>query len=97
MKKSEKIQNIKYIIWFNLFIGIYNLYMFNELNSIFHLVLGSMNIGVWVFCREKYLNFSFVSLFKSTEINKDKRLEGWYRKDRNIASRPAFPGYSDAR
>ncbi|SVE31735.1 uncharacterized protein METZ01_LOCUS484589, partial [marine metagenome] len=25
MKKSEKVENIKYIIWFNLFIGIYNL------------------------------------------------------------------------
>ena len=58
MRKNEKIQTIKYIIWFNLFIGLYNLYMFNEMNSIFHLVLGSMNIGVWVFCREIYLNFS---------------------------------------
>ena len=68
MKNSEKVQNIKYIIWFNLFIGIYNLYMFNEMNSIFHLVLGSMNIGVWVFCREKYLNFSLATLFKGNKI-----------------------------
>ena len=69
MKKSEKVQNIKYIIWFNLFIGIYNLYMFNELNSIFHLVLGSMNIGVWVFYREKYLNLSLATLLKGKKIN----------------------------
>ena len=68
MKKSEKVQNIKYIIWFNLFIGIYNLYMFNEMNSIFHLVLGSMNIGVWVFCREKYLHLSLVFLRKGNKI-----------------------------
>ena len=68
MKNSEKVQNIKYIIWFNLFIGIYNLYMFNEMNSIFHLVLGSMNIGVWVFCREKYLNISLATLFKGNKI-----------------------------
>ena len=68
MKKSENVQNIKYIIWFNLFIGIYNLYMFNELNSIFHHVLGAMNIGVWVFCREKYLNFSLVTLLKGNKI-----------------------------
>ena len=67
MKKSEKVQNIKYIIWFNLFIGIYNLYMFNELNSIFHLILGSMNIGVWVFCREKYLNFSMETILRVTK------------------------------
>ena len=68
MNKSEKVQNIKYIIWFNLFIGIYNLYMFNELNSIFHLVLGSMNIGVWVFWREKYLNLSLATLLKGKKI-----------------------------
>ena len=67
MRKNEKIQTIKYIIWFNLFIGIYNLYMFNELNSIFHLILGSMNIGVWVFCREKYLNFSMETILRVTK------------------------------
>ena len=67
MRKNEKIQTIKYIIWFNLFIAIYNLYMFNELNSIFHLVLGSMNIGVWVFCREKYLNFSMETILRVTK------------------------------
>ena len=70
MKKSEKIQNIKYIIWFNLLIGIYNLYMFNEMNSIFHLVLGSMNIGVWVFCREKYLNLSLATIIRGNKIKK---------------------------
>ena len=68
MKKSEKVENIKYIIWFNLFIGVYNLYMFNEMNSIFHLVLGSMNIGVWVFCREKYLNLSLATIFKGNKV-----------------------------
>ena len=67
MRKNEKIQTIKYIIWFNLFIGIYNLNMFNEINSIFHLVLGSINIGVWVFCREKYLNFSMGTILKVTK------------------------------
>ena len=71
MKKSEKIQTIKSIIWFNLFIGIYNIYVFNELDSIFHLVLGSLNIGVWVFCREKYLNLSLGALNKS---KKDRSL-----------------------
>ena len=68
MRKNEKVQTIKYIIWFNLFIGIYNLYMFNELNSIFHLVLGSMNIGVWVFCRQKYLNISLGTIIKTEKI-----------------------------
>ena len=69
MDKNEKIEMIKMTIWFNLFIGIYNLYVFNEMNSIFHLVLGSVNIGVWVFFRERYLNFSFASLFKQSKKN----------------------------
>jgi len=63
MDKNEKVELMKMTIWFNLFIGIYNLYVFNEMNSLFHLVLGSVNIGVWVFLRERYLNFSFASLF----------------------------------
>ena len=58
MEKIEKLHIIKMTIWFNLFIGIYNIHVFNELNSIFHLVLGSLNIGVWVFYRQKYLNIS---------------------------------------
>ena len=70
MEKREKVKNIKYIIWFNLFIGMYNLYMFNEMNSFFHLVLGSLNIAVWVFSREKYLNFSLSTITKSTIIKK---------------------------
>ena len=72
MKKNEKIEMLKLIIWFNLLIGIYNLYIFNEINSVFHLVLGSVNIGVWVFFREKYLNFSFATLFKQN--NKDNKI-----------------------
>ena len=69
MGKNEKIEMMKMTIWFNLFIGIYNLYVFNEMNSLFHLVLGSVNIGVWVFFRERYLNFSFASLFKQSKKN----------------------------
>ena len=69
MDKNEKIELLKMTIWFNLFIGIYNLYVFNEMNSLFHLVLGSINIGVWVFFRERYLNFSFASLFKQSKKN----------------------------
>ena len=69
MDKNGKIELMKMTIWFNLFIGIYNLYVFNEINSFFHLVLGSINIGVWVFFRERYLNFSFASIFKQSKKN----------------------------
>ena len=73
MKKNNKIEEnsriemLKLIIWFNLFIGIYNLNVFNEMNSLFHLVLGSANVGVWVFFRKKYLNFSFEKLFSTNK------------------------------
>ena len=67
IEKNERIEMLKLAIWFNLFIGIYNLYVFNEMNSLFHVVLGSVNIAVWVFFRERYLNFSFASLFNTTK------------------------------
>ena len=73
MNKNDKVEEngrleiLKLTIWFNLFIGIYNLYIFNEMNSLFHLVLGSLNIAVWVFFRDRYLNFSFASLFKTNK------------------------------
>ena len=67
VEEIDRIEMLKWTIWFNLFIGIYNLYIFNEINSLFHLVLGSMNIAVWVFFRERYLNFSFASLFKTNK------------------------------
>ena len=70
IEKNDKVEMLKLTIWFNLFIGIYNLYVFNEMNSLFHLVLGSLNIGVWVFFRERYLNFSFTKLFSTN--NKDQ-------------------------
>ena len=67
VEEIDRIEMLKLTIWFNLFIGIYNLYIFNEMNSLFHLVLGSVNIAVWVFFRERYLNFSFASLFKTNK------------------------------
>ena len=67
VEENDRIEMLKLTIWFNLFIGIYNLYIFNEMNSLFHLVLGSVNIAVWVFFRDRYLNFSFASLFKTNK------------------------------
>ena len=67
IEENDRIEILQLTIWFNLFIGIYNLYIFNEMNSLFHLVLGSVNIAVWVFFRERYLNFSFASLFKTNK------------------------------
>ena len=65
--ENDRVEMLKLAIWFNLFIGIYNLYIFNEMNSLFHLVLGSTNVGVWVLFRKKYLNFSFSNLLGSNK------------------------------
>ena len=71
IEENDRIEMLRLAIWFNLFIGIYNLYVFNEMNSLFHLVLGSVNVGVWVLFREKYLNFSFVKIFASNKNHRD--------------------------
>ena len=41
----------KMIIWLNLFIGFYNLYLWGYCNNVFNLIIGALNIGVWVFFR----------------------------------------------
>ena len=64
MSKKDKAEVMKITVWFNLFIGLYNLYVFNEINSMFHLLLGSTNIGVWVFFRERYLDFSLLNILR---------------------------------
>jgi len=53
MSKKEKKQYLEIIIWINLIIGIYNLYGFVSNNSYFNLIIGSLNIGVWVFNKHK--------------------------------------------
>ena len=50
--KNENKNIIQSVIWFNLLIGIYYLYLFGTNDSIFHLTIGSMNIGVWVFFKD---------------------------------------------
>jgi|TARA_B100000214_G_scaffold373276_1_gene353280 hypothetical protein len=68
-KHDEKNNNnLKISIWFNLFIGLYNIYMFNQIDSIFHLVLGSLNVGVWVFFRDK-----LISPRVKIEVNKSSK------------------------
>ncbi len=42
---------IKPIIWINFFIGFQNLYLYSIGDNLFNLIIGSLNIGVWVFFR----------------------------------------------
>ena len=46
-----KMSNLKIIIWINYIIGFYNLYLYTAGGWWFNLIVGSLNIGVWVFFR----------------------------------------------
>ena len=55
MKNNEKIEILKLAILMNLLIGLYNIFLYAYANSIFNLIIGSLNIGVWVFFRDMKL------------------------------------------
>ena len=44
----------KMIVWINLFIGLYNLWLYSMEWNLFNLIIGSLNVGVWVFFRRMY-------------------------------------------
>ena len=48
----ERREAIRYSAWLNLFIGIYNIYLWNIEGNMFNILIGSLNIGVWVFFRK---------------------------------------------
>ena len=52
MSKKERKETLEMAIWINLVIGLYNLFIFANMSSYFHFILGSLNIGVWVFYRK---------------------------------------------
>ena len=52
MTKEKKIF-LKYIIWINLALGLQNLYFYVNNDSLFNFAIGALNIGVWVFYRNK--------------------------------------------
>ena len=55
MKNHEKIEILKFAISVNLFIGLYNIFLYAYANYIFNLIIGSLNVGVWVFFRDMKL------------------------------------------
>ena len=44
---------LKWILWLNLALGLQNLYFYVNNDSLFNFIIGSLNIGVWVFYRSK--------------------------------------------
>jgi len=51
MTMEERIEGRKYAAWLNLFIGFYNIYLYSIEWNLFNIIIGSLNIGVWVFFR----------------------------------------------
>ena len=52
MSANEKKEMLSFAIKINLIMGIYNLYLYSISGLLFNLVIGSMNIGVWIFFRD---------------------------------------------
>ena len=52
-------------IWLNLFMGIYNMALYGYAEHWFNLVVGSLNIGVWVFFRQ-YLSLPSLTQIKAS-------------------------------
>ena len=52
MTTKEKKELLPYALWFNFIIGFYNLYLYTNSEWCFNLIVGSLNIGVWVFNRK---------------------------------------------
>jgi len=50
---QEKKQYLKYILWLNFALGLQNIYFYVNNDSLFNLFVGALNIGVWVFFRDK--------------------------------------------
>ncbi len=44
----------KATVWTNLLVGLFNLNTFVQHDSLFNLIIGSINIGVWVFFRNSF-------------------------------------------
>ena len=49
---KEKANDLSTVAWLNLVLGIYNIYLFSIGNLMFNLIIGTLNIGVWVFFRK---------------------------------------------
>ena len=52
---KEKANDLSSIAWLNLVLGLYNIYLFTVGHLLFNFIIGSLNIGVWVFNRDDFL------------------------------------------
>ena len=48
---SDRDYAIKYALWLNLLLGFYNIYLYTHGGWWFNIIVGTLNIGAWVFNR----------------------------------------------
>jgi len=60
MSYNEKTDMLKFTIYLNLFLGVYNIYLFYYSNFLLNLIIGLLNIGIWVFFRDMKLIHIFL-------------------------------------
>ena len=56
MTREQKKKMLPIVLWINLLIGFWNLYLYTNNGWYFNLIVGSLNIGVWVFNRNILFN-----------------------------------------
>ena len=60
MEINDKAKQLAVIVWINLLIGFYNLYVFGQDSTTFNLIIGILNIGVWVFLRNHKMRVAYL-------------------------------------
>ena len=65
MTLKRKERQLAAIVWFNLGMGIYNIYIFHIEYIMFNLAIGVLNIGVWAFLRNEELRLAYIKKRKS--------------------------------
>ena len=66
MNLKRKERQLAAIVWFNLGMGIYNIYIFHVEYIMFNLAIGVLNIGVWAFLRNEELRIAYISNKKNS-------------------------------
>ena len=66
---KEKIRDLSTVAWLNLVLGMYNLYCFSIGHLMFNLIVGILNVGVWVFFRKPEM----ILLIAKENIKEEKK------------------------
>ena len=68
MNISDKKEMLKFAIQINLIMGLYNLYLYTMSGMLINLVIGSLNMGVWIFFRDVEI-LAYIIKIKNNKIN----------------------------